>query len=225
MRVLVIEDYDRLRNSLVRGLRENGYAVDQAADGEEGLAFASSSPYDVIVLDLMLPRRDGFEVLKELRKQGVTSRILVLTARETVRDRVRGLDLGADDYLTKPSSFEELMARVRSLQRRAYQQVSAVIHVGDLEIDTAARVARRAGEPLDLTAREYGILEFLAARKGEVVTREEISSRIYDLGMDRNSNVVDVYMGYIRKKLERDGRPRLIHTRRGLGYMLAADAP
>jgi DNA-binding response OmpR family regulator len=225
MRVLVIEDYDRLRNSLVRGLRENGYAVDQAADGEEGLAFASSSPYDVIVLDLMLPRRDGFEVLKELRKQGVTSRILVLTARETVRDRVRGLDLGADDYLTKPFSFEELMARVRSLQRRAYQQVSAVIHVGDLEIDTAARVARRAGEPLDLTAREYGILEFLAARKGEVVTREEISSRIYDLGMDRNSNVVDVYMGYIRKKLERDGRPRLIHTRRGLGYMLAADAP
>jgi len=225
MRVLVIEDYDRLRNSLVRGLRENGYAVDQAADGEEGLAFASSSPYDVIVLDLMLPRRDGFEVLKELRKQGITSRILVLTARETVRDRVRGLDLGADDYLTKPFSFEELMARVRSLQRRAYQQVSAVIHVGDLEIDTAARVARRAGEPLDLTAREYGILEFLAARKGEVVTREEISSRIYDLGMDRNSNVVDVYMGYIRKKLERDGRPRLIHTRRGLGYMLAADAP
>jgi len=209
----------------VRGLRENGYAVDQAADGEEGIAFASSSPYDVIVLDLMLPRRDGFEVLKELRKQGVTSRILVLTARETVRDRVRGLDLGADDYLTKPFSFEELMARVRSLQRRAYQQVSAVIHVGDLEIDTAARVARRAGEPLDLTAREYGILEFLAARKGEVVTREEISSRIYDLGMDRNSNVVDVYMGYIRKKLERDGRPRLIHTRRGLGYMLAADAP
>jgi len=225
MRVLVIEDYDRLRNSLVRGLRENGYAVDQAADGEEGLAFASSSPYDVIVLDLMLPRRDGFEVLKELRKQGITSRILVLTARETVRDRVRGLDLGADDYLTKPFSFEELMARVRSLQRRAYRQVSAVIHVGDLEIDTAARVARRAGEPLDLTAREYGILEFLAARKGEVVTREEISSRIYDLGMDRNSNVVDVYMGYIRKKLERDGRPRLIHTRRGLGYMLAADAP
>jgi len=225
MRVLVIEDYDRLRNSLVRGLRENGYAVDQAADGEEGLAFASSSPYDVIVLDLMLPRRDGFEVLKELRKQGITSRILVLTARETVRDRVRGLDLGADDYLTKPFSFEELMARVRSLQRRAYRQVSAVIHVGDLEIDTAARVARRAGEPLDLTARECGILEFLAARKGEVVTREEISSRIYDLGMDRNSNVVDVYMGYIRKKLERDGRPRLIHTRRGLGYMLAADAP
>ena len=225
MRVLVIEDYDRLRHSLVRGLRENGYAVDQAADGEEGIAFASSSPYDVIVLDLMLPRRDGFEVLKELRKQGVTSRILVLTARETVRDRVRGFDLGADDYLTKPFSFEELMARVRSLQRRAYQQVSAVIHVGDLEIDTAARVARRAGEPLDLTAREYGILEFLAARKGEVVTREEISSRIYDLGMDRNSNVVDVYMGYIRKKLERDGRPRLIHTRRGLGYMLAADAP
>lgn len=224
MRVLVIEDYDRLRSSLVRGLRENGYAVDQAADGEEGLASASSSLYDVIILDLMLPKRDGFEVLKELRKQGVTSRILVLTARETVRDRVRGLDLGADDYLVKPFSFEELMARVRSLQRRAYAQVSAVIRVDDLEIDTAARVARRAGEALDLTAREYGILEFLAARKGEVVTREEISSRIYDLGMDRNSNIVDVYVGYIRKKLERGGRSRLIHTRRGFGYLLAPDS-
>ncbi len=224
MRVLVIEDHDRLRSSLVRGLRENGYAVDQAGDGEEGLAVASSSLYDVIILDLMLPRRDGFEVLRELRKQGVTSRILVLTARETVRERVRGLDLGADDYLVKPFSFEELMARVRSLQRRAYQQVSAVIRVDDLEIDTAARVARRAGEPIDLTAREYGILEFLAARKGEVVTREEISSRIYHLGMDRNSNIVDVYVGYIRKKLERGGRSRLIHTRRGFGYVLAPDA-
>jgi DNA-binding response OmpR family regulator len=224
MRVLVIEDYDRLRSSLVRGLRENGYAVDQAADGEEGLASASSSLYDVIILDLMLPKRDGFEVLRELRKKGVTSRILILTARETVRDRVRGLDLGADDYLVKPFSFEELMARVRSLQRRAYAQVSAVIRVDDLEIDTAARVARRAGEALDLTAREYGILEFLAARKGEVVTREEISSRIYDLGMDRNSNIVDVYVGYIRKKLERGGRSRLIHTRRGFGYLLAPDS-
>lgn len=224
MRVLVIEDYDRLRTSLVRGLRENGYAVDQAGDGEEGLSFASSSLYDVIILDLMLPKRDGFEVLRELRKQGVTSRILVLTARETVRDRVRGLDLGADDYLVKPFSFEELMARVRSLQRRAYQQISAVIRIDDLEIDTAARVARRGGEELDLTAREYGILEFLAARKGEVVTREEISSRIYDLGADRNSNIVDVYVGYIRKKLERGGRSRLIHTRRGFGYLLAADS-
>ena len=224
MRVLVIEDYDRLRSSLVRGLRENGYAVDQAGDGEEGLSFASSSIYDVIILDLMLPKRDGFEVLRELRKQGVTSRVLVLTARETVRDRVRGLDLGADDYLVKPFSFEELMARVRSLQRRAYQQVSAIIRVDDLEIDTAARVARRAGEPIDLTAREYGILEFLAARKGEVVTREEISSRIYDLDKDRNSNIVDVYVGYIRKKLERGGRSRLIHTRRGFGYLLAADS-
>jgi two-component system, OmpR family, copper resistance phosphate regulon response regulator CusR len=224
VRILVIEDYDRLRRSLVRGLRENGYAVDQAADGEEGLAFASSALYDVIILDLMLPKRDGFDVLRELRRLGVTSRVLVLTARETVRDRVRGLDLGADDYLVKPFSFEELMARVRSLQRRAYQQISAVIRVDDLEIDTAARVARRGGQALDLTAREYGILEFLAARKGEVVTREEISSRIYDLGVDRNSNIVDVYVGYIRKKLERGGRSRLIHTRRGFGYLLASDA-
>ncbi|HET6463741.1 MAG TPA: response regulator transcription factor, partial [Candidatus Krumholzibacteria bacterium] len=171
------------------------------------------------------PKRDGFEILKTLREKGVTSRILVLTARDTVRDRVKGLDLGADDYLVKPFALEELMARVRSLQRRAYQQISTVVRVADLEIDTAARVVRRGGEALEFTALEYGILEFLVARKNEVVTRDEISARIYDLTTDRNSNVVDVYIGYIRKKLERGGRPRLIHTRRGFGYVLKADAP
>lgn len=224
MRVLVIEDYDLLRRSLARGLRENGYAVDQASDGDEGLRFAETSVYDVIILDLMLPRRDGLEILKILREKGVASRILVLTARDTVRDRVKGLDLGADDYLVKPFAFEELMARVRSLQRRGYQQTAAVVRVADLEIDTATRMVRRGGESLEFTALEYGILEFLVARKNEVVTREEISARIYDLTTDRNSNIVDVYIGYIRKKLERGGRPRLIHTRRGFGYVLMGDA-
>jgi two-component system copper resistance phosphate regulon response regulator CusR len=225
MRILVIEDYEPLRRSLVRGLRENGYAVDQSGDGDEGLRLAESSEYDVIILDLMLPGRDGFSILKTLREREVVARVLILTAKETVGDRVRGLDLGADDYLVKPFAFEELIARVRALQRRAYHQTSAVVHIGDLEIDTAARVVRRAGEALDFTAREYAILEILAARKGEVVSRDEISSRIYDLGAERNSNIVDVYVGYIRKKLERGGRSRLVHTRRGFGYVLEADSP
>jgi DNA-binding response OmpR family regulator len=224
LRILVIEDYEPLRRSLVRGLRENGYAVDQADDGEEGLRFAEASVYDVIILDLMLPKLDGFAVLKSIREQGIHARVLILTAKETVGDRVRGLDLGADDYLVKPFAFEELMARVRALQRRASHHTSAVIRIGDLEIDTAARLVRRAGEALDLTAREYAILEILAARKGEVVSRDEISSRIYDFSAERNSNIVDVYVGYIRKKLERGGRSRLVHTRRGFGYVLEADS-
>jgi two-component system, OmpR family, copper resistance phosphate regulon response regulator CusR len=225
MRILVVEDYEPLRRSLVRGLRENGSAVDQASDGESGLKLAQSSVYDVIILDLMLPKLDGFAIVKALREEGNVSRILMLTAKETIGDRVRGLDLGADDYLVKPFAFAELMARVRALQRRGYQQTSALIRIDDLEIDTAARVARRAGEPIDFTPREFAILEFLAARTGEVVSREEISTRIYDLGAERNSNIVDVYVGYIRKKLERGGRSRLLHTRRGYGYVLGTEAP
>jgi len=225
LRILVVEDYEPLRRSLARGLRENGYAVDQSGDGDEGLRLAESSVYDVIVLDLMLPGRDGFSILKALREREVDARVLILTAKETVRDRVRGLDLGADDYLVKPFAFEELLARVRALQRRAYHQTSPVIRIADLEIDTTARVVRRAGETVDLTAREFAILEILAARKGEVVSRDEISSRIYDFSAVHNSNIVDVYIGYIRKKLERGGRSRLVHTRRGFGYVLEADSP
>ncbi len=224
MRVLVIEDYEPLRRSLVRGLREDGYAVDESADGEAGLSYAESSVYDIIVLDLMLPKRDGFSILKTLRDTGSPSRILILTARDRIDDRVRGLDLGADDYLVKPFAFEELKARVRALQRRAYHQTSPTIRVADLEVDTVARTVRRAGQAIDLTAREYSVLEFLAARKGEVVTRDEISTRIYDFSVNRNSNIVDVYVGYLRRKLEREGRSRLIHTRRGFGYVLAEES-
>ncbi len=224
MRILVVEDYEPLRHSLVRGLREDGHAVDEAADGAEGLGLAESSEYDVIILDVMLPRLDGFQFLKRLRDRRSTARVLVLTAKNTINDRVRGLDLGADDYLIKPFAFEELKARVRALERRAYGRTSPIISIGELEIDTTARTARVAGEDVELTAREYTILEILALRSGEVVTREQISSRIYDFNTDRASNIVDVYIGYLRRKLERGGRARLIHTRRGFGYVLGEDA-
>lgn len=220
MRILLIEDYEPLRRSLTRGLREDGHAVDESGDGEEGVALADTSVYDIIILDVMLPGVDGLRVLKRLRERGSPSRVLLLTAKGTIDDRVRGLDLGADDYLVKPFALEELKARLRALQRRAYRKPSPVITVGDLEVDTAARVARLGGELLDLTPREYGILEFLAVRKGEAVTRDQISARIYDFNAEHDSNVVDVYIGYLRKKLERGGRPRLIQTRRGFGYIL-----
>jgi DNA-binding response OmpR family regulator len=220
MRILVIEDYVPLRRSLVRGLREEGYAVDEAADGDEGLAFGETGVYDVIILDIMLPRMDGFTVLKSLRDARINSRVLVLTAKDTVEDRVHGLDTGADDYLVKPFDFSELAARVRALQRRKYRQTSPLLTIADLEIDTAAKRVRRAGHQVELTAREYSILEILASRRGEVVSRDEIAERIYDFDAEHSSNVVDVYIGYLRKKLETAGKARLIHTRRGLGYVL-----
>jgi DNA-binding response OmpR family regulator len=220
MRILIVEDYEPLRRSLVRGLREDGHAVDASGDGEEALGYAESSVYDVIVLDVMLPGLDGFQVLKRLRDQQCPSRVLILTAKDNVNDRVRGLDLGADDYLVKPFAFDELKARLRALERRAYRRTSPAIQVGALELDTTTRSVRIAGEPVELTAREYAILEILAVRKGEVVTRDQIATRIYDFNTDRDSNIVDVYIGYLRKKLERGGQPRLIHTRRGFGYVL-----
>jgi DNA-binding response OmpR family regulator len=220
MKILVVEDYEPLRRSLVRGLREAGYAVDSGIDGEEALGCAESTTYDVIILDLMLPKVDGLAVLERLRAREVASRILVLTARGEVDDRVRALDMGADDYLVKPFAFEELLARVRALQRRRYRQTSPVIKIGDLEVDTSARIVRLVGRPVELTAREYSILEVLACRRGQIVTRDEIWERIYDFAAERNSNVVDVYIGYLRKKLSRDGCAPLIRTKRGLGYVL-----
>lgn len=220
VKVLVVEDYEPLRRSLVRGLREAGYAVDSTVDGEAGLSYAESTTYDVIVLDLMLPKIDGFTVLQHLRARENTSRVLVLTAKDAIDDRVRGLDMGADDYLIKPFVFEELLARVRALQRRKYRQTSPIIKVGDLEIDTSARVVRLLGQSIELTAREYSILEVLAVRRGQVVTRDEIWDRIYAFAAERNSNVVDVYVGYLRKKLSLKGVPPLIRTKRGIGYVL-----
>jgi len=224
MRILLVEDYAPLRKSTAQGLEEAGFAVDAAADGEEGLWYAKSNDYDVIILDLMLPGIDGLTILKRLREAGSTVHVLILTARDTLEDRVKGLNVGADDYLVKPFAFAELLARVRSLVRRRYETKNPAIRIGDLEIDTAGRMVRRAGETIELTAREYALLEFLAMRAGELVSRTDIWEHVYDFHSSAQSNVVDVYIGYLRHKIEREGRPRLIHTRRGQGYVLEEES-
>jgi len=223
MRVLLVEDYAPLCKAVAQGLQEAGFAVDVAADGEEGLWYARSSDHDVIVLDLMLPRMDGLTILKTLRREGRAAEVLILTARDALEDRVAGLNAGADDYLVKPFAFDELLARVRALVRRRYEAKSPVIRVGDLEIDTGGKAVQRCGESVELTAREYALLEYLAVRAGQLVTRTDIWEHVYDFSSDAQSNVVDVYIGYLRKKIERPGQVRLIHTRRGQGYVLGEE--
>ena len=220
MRILVIEDYRPLRQAVVNGLREAGYAVDAANDGDEGWWHIGQATFDLIVLDLMLPGISGEELLRRLQGRTRTTQVLVLTAKDSVDDRVGGLDLGADDYLVKPFAFPELLARIRNLLRRAHEVKDPVLQVGDLAIDTVRRSATRGGALLDLTAREYLLLEFLALHQGELVSRSAIWEHLYDQQSESTSNVVDVYIGYLRRKLERDDLPRLIHTRRGLGYVL-----
>jgi len=220
MRVLVVEDYEPLLRSIAQGLREAGFAVDAAADGEEGLWYAQTNDYDAIVLDLMLPKIDGLSILRRLREAGNRTHVLILTAKDAIEDRAKGLDLGADDYPVKPFAFEELLARIRALIRRRYDVKSSLIRVGDLEIDTTSRIVRRAGEQINLTAREYALLEFLALRAGQVVRRTEIWEHIWEFDSCVHINVVDVYTRHLREKIERPGLPRLIHTRRGQGYLL-----
>jgi DNA-binding response OmpR family regulator len=220
MRVLVVEDYEPLARSLSQGLREAGYAVDLCRDGEEGLSYGESNPYDAIVLDLMLPKLDGLTLLRALREKGNRAAVLILTARDQVADRVAGLDAGADDYLVKPFELAELLARLRALIRRRYQVAEPVIRIADLEVDTGARQVRRGGSALPLSAREYGLLEYLALRRGQIVTRAEIWEHVYDFASDPSSNVVDVYIGYLRRKIDQDREPKLIQTRRGQGYLL-----
>jgi len=222
MRVLLVEDYLPIQKAIARGLREAGFAVDVTGDGEEALWFATENDYDVVILDLMLPRLDGLAVLQRMRAQGRPAPVLILTAKDAVADRVRGLDLGADDYLVKPFAFEELLARVRALARRAYQARNPCIEIGGLRIDTAAQRVRYGSQEVRLTAREYALLEYLAVRAGEVVSRTDIWEHVYDFSSEADSNVVDVYIGYLRRKLERAGAPRLIHTLRGRGYSLRA---
>jgi DNA-binding response OmpR family regulator len=220
--VLVVEDYDPLRKSIVRGLQGAGYAVDATRSGSEGLAFASAGDYDVIVLDLMLPDLDGLSLLAKARERGCRAPVLILTAKDRLHDRVRGLDVGADDYLVKPFAFEELLARIRALVRRKYRTGSTLVRIGELEVDTAGRTVRAGGIAVSMTAREYSILEVLALRAGQIVTRDEIAEHIYDWARDVGSNVVDVYVGYIRKKLRQAGLPPVLRTHRGLGYSLEA---
>lgn len=222
MRILIVEDSPRLQRTLGTALRKSGYAVDVAGDGEEGLWLATEHAYDVVVLDIMLPKRDGLSVLGELRRRGKSVHVLLLTARDTVADRVLGLESGADDYLVKPFALEELLARVQALCRRAYGTKQPRLAVGDLEIDSVARVVRRSGQVVELTAREYLLLEYLVRRRGHVVSRAEIEEHIYDDQVDPMSNVVDSAVCSLRKKIGGAGTAPLIHTRRGLGYVLEA---
>jgi two-component system copper resistance phosphate regulon response regulator CusR len=224
MRVLLVEDDSVIAGSLAKGLREEAYAVDVAADGDSALYQAAINPYDAIVLDVMLPKRDGFAVVRELRKRGSRVPVLMLTARDAVSDRIAGLDEGADDYLTKPFELRELLARLRALLRRGPELTAPVIRVADLELDTQAQRAARAGKPVTLTTREYALLEYLARNAGRVVGRAEISDHVWDDNYDPASNLIESYINRLRKKLDRPGLAPLIHTRRGAGYFLADDS-
>jgi DNA-binding response OmpR family regulator len=223
MRVLLIEDHKPLQRALRRGLEEEGFAVDVAGDGDDGDFKARTAQYDVIVLDLMLPKKDGLTLLQRWRRDGLGTHVLVLTARGGIEDKVRGLDLGADDYLTKPFELGELFARLRALIRRGHQVKDPVLRVQDLEIDTAARTVRRAGKPIHLTPREYALLEFLAYHRGKVVSRSMIWEHLYDEHDETTSNVVDVYIRYLRNKIDKGFDPALIQTRWGEGYLLRGD--
>jgi len=223
MRVLVIEDYELLRVSVVSGLQQLGYAVDATGDGAEGVWYAANHPYDAVILDLMLPTLGGLEVLGRVRAAGNTVPVLVLTAKDSVEDRVAGLDHGADDYLVKPFAFAELAARLRALVRRRYDRNALVIRIADLEIDTLKRSVQRGGDIVPLSAREYALLEYLANRTGHVVTRTEIWEHVYDAADEPWSNVLDVYISHLRRKLDHGRTPKLIHTRRGQGYLLGED--
>jgi two-component system OmpR family response regulator len=220
VRVLIVEDEVKMARALRRGLEQEGYAVDTAADGEEGLFQGTENPYDVIVLDVMLPKLDGFEVCRRLRAAGRWAPVLMLTARDGVADRIAGLDVGADDYLVKPFSFGELLARLRALLRRSPVERPPVLAAGDVVLDPATHTVTRSGQPVELSVREFGLLEYLMHRPAQVVTRTDILEHCWDVNYDGFSNVVDVYVGYLRKKLEQPfGRP-LIRTVRGVGYVL-----
>ncbi len=223
MRLLLVEDSPRLQHSIVMGMRKAGYAVDVEREGAEGLRRAMEHEYDVMILDLMLPGMDGLSVLKALRAAGRETHVLILTARDTVEDRVLGLRMGADDYLVKPFSFDELLARVQALTRRGYGRKNPQIRVGDLIVDTAARTVRRGEKVILLLAREFALLEQLLARRGEVLSRAEIEAHIYDAQVEPMSNVVDAAVYALRKKIDEPGKDSLIETRRGMGYVFRGE--
>jgi DNA-binding response OmpR family regulator len=220
MRLLIVEDERTLADVLARGFREQGYAVDTAHDGEGGLHFAESEPYDLIVLDLMLPKLNGYEVCRRLRAARSRVPILMLTARDSVDDRVGGLDSGADDYLIKPFAFRELLARVRALLRREGLSKNPLLRAGDLELDTSTRSVRRGERAVELTSKEYAILEYFVRNPNRVLSRTQIAEHTWDHGFVALSNVVDVYVRALRRKLRDDHEPRLLRTVRGVGYQL-----
>ena len=222
MRILVIEDEKKTAAFLAKGLREAGFAVDLARDGETGLARACATKFDLFIVDIMLPNKNGWELVAELRRDGVRTPILFLTARDSVRDRVKGLELGADDYLIKPFAFSELLARVRSVLRRASERQTERLRVDDLEIDMRRHKAVRSGVPLNLTPKEFLLLVHLVRSAGEVVSRAEIAEHVWDIGFKTDTNVVDVVVRRLRAKVDDPFKTKLVHTIRGVGYVLKA---
>ena len=222
VRILLVEDESRVAGFIAKGLREQAYAVDIASDGEQALYQAAVNQYDIVILDVMLPVKDGHTVCRELRGSGFRAPILMLTARGAVDDRVEGLDSGADDYLAKPFDFKELLARLRALLRRSAGLRPQVARVADLTLNTASHAVTRAGKPISLTAKEYALMEFLVLNQGRVVGREQIGQHVWDENFDPLSNVIDVYIKRLRSKLDTGFSRRLIHTRRGEGYILSA---
>lgn len=226
MRILLVEDESAAAQMLAQGLREQGYAVDVAQDGEEGSYKASIAPYDLFILDVLLPRKNGLALCRELRTAGQSTPILLLTARDALEDRISGLDHGADDYLTKPFEYRELLARVRALLRRGVTQYVDAVDVGDLHLDFKSRAVSRAGRGIELTAKEYAVLEYLVRHCDELVTREALSEHAWDENYDPFSNLVEVYVLRLRRKIDAGHDLKLIRTRRGEGYLLtAAPAP
>ena len=222
MRILLVEDDPGVRRFVVKGLREQAYAVDTAATGDDALYQADINEYDLVILDVMIPAPDGFEVCRRLRKSGCRMPILMLTARDAVEDRVCGLDRGADDYLTKPFEFRELLARLRALLRRSTELHPPRLNVGDLELDTAAQSAASKGYAISLTHKEYALLEYLVRNAGRVVSRADIAEHVWDETFDPFSNLIEVYINRLRRKIDPDGSSGLLQTRRGAGYILKA---
>jgi heavy metal response regulator len=222
MRILVVEDERKVARFIERGLKEERFAVDVAADGEEGLFRAQSNDYDLIVLDVLLPKKNGFQVLRELRAGKCGTRVLMLTARDSVQDRVQGLESGADDYLVKPFAFAEFLARVRALLRRGAGDDPVTLRALDLILDLKSRKVSRGGKPVTLSAKEFAVLEYLLRHPNEVVTRTQLAEHVWDENFDSFSNVIDVTVYHLREKVDRDFQPALLHTVRGMGYMLSS---
>jgi DNA-binding response OmpR family regulator len=220
MRILIVEDEKSLADIIKKGIEEEGYAVDVAYNGEEGLFMSENEPSDLIILDIMLPLIDGMTILKRIRKAGINTPVLMLTAKDTIMDKVSGLDSGADDYLTKPFSFEELLARVRALLRRNTEVKTSLLMIEDLTIDMATHEVKREGKDILLSAREYALLEYMVLNKNKVLSRTALTEHLYNQDFDLDSNVIDVFVNRIRNKIDRDYDIKLIHTVRGAGYML-----
>jgi len=223
MRILVVEDETSVANFIRRGLIEAGYAVDLAMDGDEGLSYALAADYDVLVLDIMLPKMDGLQLLRNLRERGQKTPTIILTARDTVDNRIEGLDIGADDYLVKPFAFPELLARIRALLRRPPLQTDTILIIGDLEMDTATRQVRSNKRSIELSPREYSLLEYFMRNPNRVLTRTQIVEHVWNFDFYNESNVIDVYIGYLRRKIDKNSNTPLIHTIRGVGYRMSVE--